>query len=27
MAKKPTTSDAHLILELYDLRRDAEMGC
>jgi hypothetical protein len=25
MAKKPTTSDAHLILELYDLRRDAEM--
>ena len=25
MAKKPTTSDAHLILELYDLRREAEM--
>ena len=26
MAKKPTTADAHLILELYDLRREAEMG-
>ena len=25
MAKKPTASDAHLILELYDLRREAEM--
>ena len=25
MAKKPTTSDAHLILELYDLRREPEM--
>src|ERR1700720_1037861 len=25
MAKKATTSDAHLILELYDLRREAEM--
>jgi hypothetical protein len=25
MAKKPTTSDAHLILELYDLRREAEI--
>jgi hypothetical protein len=25
MSKKPTTSDAHLILELYDLRREAEM--
>lgn len=25
MAKKPTTADAHLILELYDLRREAEM--
>jgi hypothetical protein len=25
MAKKPTESDAHLILELYDLRREAEM--
>src|SRR5438477_4526372 len=25
MAKKPTTDDAHLILELYDLRREAEM--
>jgi hypothetical protein len=25
MAKKPTTSDAHLILELYELRREAEM--
>jgi hypothetical protein len=25
MAKKATTADAHLILELYDLRREAEM--
>ena len=25
MAKKATASDAHLILELYDLRREAEM--
>jgi hypothetical protein len=25
MARKPTTADAHLILELYDLRREAEM--
>ena len=25
MAKKPTASDANLILELYDLRREAEM--
>src|SRR6476646_10811130 len=25
MAKKLTTADAHLILELYDLRREAEM--
>ena len=25
MAKRPTTADAHLILELYDLRREAEM--
>jgi len=25
MAKKPTLSDAHLILELYELRREAEM--
>jgi hypothetical protein len=25
MAKKPTASDAHLILELYDLRREPEM--
>jgi hypothetical protein len=25
MAKKPTAADAHLILELYDLRREAEM--
>jgi hypothetical protein len=25
MPKKPTTADAHLILELYDLRREAEM--
>ena len=25
MAKKPTTADAHLILELYDLRREAEL--
>jgi hypothetical protein len=25
MAKKPTTADAHLIIELYDLRREAEM--
>lgn len=25
MAKKPTTADAHLILELYDLRREPEM--
>lgn len=25
MAKKPTTADANLILELYDLRREAEM--
>jgi hypothetical protein len=25
MSKKPTTSDAHLVLELYDLRREAEM--
>ena len=25
MSKKPTASDAHLILELYDLRREAEM--
>jgi hypothetical protein len=25
MSKKPTTADAHLILELYDLRREAEM--
>ncbi len=25
MAKKPTTADAHLILQLYDLRREAEM--
>jgi hypothetical protein len=25
MAKKPTASDAHLIMELYDLRREGEM--
>jgi hypothetical protein len=25
MPRKPTTADAHLILELYDLRREAEM--
>jgi hypothetical protein len=25
MAKKPTTADAHLILELYDLRREPEL--
>lgn len=25
MAKKPTTADAHLILELYELRREGEM--
>lgn len=25
MAKKATTADAHLILELYDLRREAEL--
>ena len=25
MAKKPTAEDARLILELYDLRREAEM--
>jgi len=25
MARKPSTADAHLILELYDLRREAEM--
>ena len=25
MAKKATTNDAHLILKLYDLRREAEM--
>ena len=25
MSKKPTTADAHLILELYELRREAEM--
>jgi hypothetical protein len=25
MARKPTTADAHLILELYELRREAEM--
>ena len=25
MAKKPTLSDAHLILELYELRRESEM--
>ncbi len=25
MAKKPTVSDAHLVLELYELRREAEM--
>ena len=25
MAKKPTTADAQLILQLYDLRREAEM--
>jgi hypothetical protein len=25
MSKKPTTADAQLILELYDLRREAEM--
>ncbi len=25
MSKKPTTADAHLILQLYDLRREAEM--
>ncbi len=25
MPKKPTAADAHLILELYDLRREAEM--
>jgi hypothetical protein len=25
MAKRPTTADAHLILELYDLRREGEM--
>jgi hypothetical protein len=25
MAKKPTIQDAHLILKLYDLRREAEM--
>ncbi len=25
MSKKPTTADAHLVLELYELRREAEM--
>ena len=25
MAKKPTTDDARLILELYDLRREPEL--
>lgn len=25
MARKPTTADAHLIIELYDLRRETEM--
>ena len=25
MAKKPTTADAQLVLQLYDLRREAEM--
>ena len=25
MAKKPTVDDARLILELYDLKREAEM--
>ena len=25
MPKKPTTADAHLIIELYDLRREPEM--
>jgi hypothetical protein len=25
MSKRPTTADAHLILELYDLRREPEM--
>jgi hypothetical protein len=25
MSKKPTAADAHLILKLYDLRREAEM--
>ena len=25
MAKKPTAADAQLILQLYDLRREAEM--
>ena len=25
MAKKPTTADAQLIIQLYDLRREAEM--
>jgi hypothetical protein len=25
MPKKPTIADAHLVLELYDLRREAEM--
>ncbi len=25
MAKKPTAADAHLILKLYDLRRESEM--
>lgn len=25
MARKPTTADAHLIIELYDLRREPEM--
>lgn len=25
MAKKPTTADAHLIIELYNLRREPEM--
>lgn len=25
MSKKPTTADAQLILQLYDLRREAEM--
>ena len=25
MAKKPTVADAHLILQLYDLRRETEM--